>query len=113
MLSSLLVGLLSVVSSGQTALHVQAEAPQIAANAIVATVDSVAEAVSVPEAKAVNVTGSGEIVVSAEEKAAVKTGMFQGVSNLIGLLMVFSDIIIIVGALFMGFGFLKKLIMRR
>lgn len=113
MLTSLLVGLASVASFAQTAVHLQVEAPQVAATAVVQVVETAVEAVSVPTVEASSVTGSGEIVVTAEEKAAVKAGMFQGVTNLISLLMVFSDIIIIVGALFMGFGFLKKLIMRR
>lgn len=69
--------------------------------------------VGVASTFAASVTESGAIVVTAGEKDAIRTGLFAGVGNLVTLFMNFADVILLVGAAYLGFNFLKGLVNRR
>lgn len=113
MVTSFLVSLLALVPASP--YHVDAAvvaAPQVVEIAYTVG-DAVGETLSVPSADAASVDGSGSISVTTEEKAVVKAGMLQGVANLVSLLMLFSDIIVIVAAAFMGLAWLRSFLQRR
>lgn len=62
---------------------------------------------------AAEVTQSGQIVVSASEKEGIRNGLFAGITNLVSLLMSFADILLVVGAAYVGFSFIKSLVLKR